>query len=263
MKNYKLLLLLLPVMCVGLTACQPKGTTLYQHPDAQNHPIDEMVVVIDYLNLRDDIGQYWDFDSYFHQKILNKLLNDIVAVTQEAGYPPISSYLLSSGLLMNNEFAVEHYIDETLQPELLYPPFIMAQENIPEEHMPLHQEFLILMVKYIAQRRHHETDELSHRGMQMPYHFESLNLPEDTGILYIHVDLSAPGAIKQLSGLLVSGAIASQSDYASVHIDASYKRHASAFLVHKGSGQILWKNHSNTWTPESPIESLLSQFPRR
>ncbi len=261
MKNFKLLLFLIPVMCFGLMGCQPKGTTLYQNPTPEQYPIKQMMVVIDYLNLRDDVGTYWDFDSYYHQKVLNLLLNDTTSLLQQAGYPKVDAYLLSSGLLIRNEFAVEHYINEELQAELLYPPFILAQQNIPEAHIVQHQEYLTLMVKYVAQRRHHINNEDSYRGMQMAYHFEELDLPADTGILYVHVDLSAPGAIKQLSALLLSGAVASQTDYASVHIDSTYKRHASALLIHKGSGQILWKNHSNSWTPELPISALLSDFP--
>lgn len=251
-----------PLMLLVLTACQPKGTTLYQHDQPEAYPIEHTLVVIDCLNLRDDLGRYWDFDSYYHEDMLNRLLAAVDRSLQQAGYPAAYGYLLSSGLLVDEGFAVDHYIQETLQPDLLYAPFIMASDQVPLEQIDQHREVMRLMIKYLAPKRHHASDPNSHRGMQMGYHFEHLNLPANTGILYLHVDLSAAGAIKQLGTLILSGAIASQSDYASMHLDIGYRRHASAFWVHSGSGQILWKNHSNQWTPAQPIGQLLTQFPK-
>ncbi len=255
--------LLLIFTFFGLAACQPKGSLLYQYPTPENYTIDQVLVVIDYLNLKDDIGRYWDFDSYYHQQTLNRLLADVNLELQQSGYPKVQSYLLSSGLLINNEWAVEHYIDEQLQDQLLYPPFILAEQNINPTQIEQHQEFLTIMVKYIGQRRHHENDEYTHRGMQMGYHFESMDLAANTAILYLHIDQSAPGISKQLGTFLISGAIASQADYGAVSLDLNPKKHASAFMVHKGSGQILWKNYSNSWSTDQPIAQLLALLPKR
>lgn len=246
----------------GLVGCQPKGSFVYQFPNTDQIQIDQVMVVIDYLNLRDDLGQYWDYDSYYHQKTLNKLLIQVDTELQHAGYPPTQSYLLSSGLLIKTDFPVEHYIKEQLQTELLYPPYSLAQQNISGELISQHQEFLGILVKYMATRRHIENDEISHRGMQMGYHFESMNLPNNTAILYMHINQSAVGIIKQLGTVLLSGAIASQADYGYLGVDLNSKKHASAFLVHKGSGQILWKNHSSRWSTDRPITDLLNFFPQ-
>ncbi len=256
------------ILLFGLVACQPKGSLIYQYPKPNEYQIDQVMVVIDYLNLRDDVGKYWDFDSYYHQKTLNLLLAQTNEVVHQAGYPLIQSYLLTSGLLIKNNFPVEHYIDEQLQTELLYPPFILAKkskdgQNIDDQQITQHQEFLGIMVKYMATRRHLENDELSHRGMQMGYHFESMDLADNTAILYIHINQSAAGITKQLGTLLLTGAIASQADYAHVGVDLSAKQQASAFLVHQGSGQILWKNHSSSWSTEQPIKQLLTAFPKQ
>ena len=257
MKRPKLIIMLV----FGLAACQPKGSLIYQYPNPEQLAIDEVVVVIDYLNLRDDVGKYWDFDSYFHQKSLDHLLVQANQTLQQAGYPAVHAYLLSSGLLINNDLPVEHYYQDQLQAELLYPPFILAQQDVSDEQIAQHQEFLTIMVKYMASRRHIEDDELSHRGMQMGYHFENMSLPDNTAILYIHINQSAAGIINQLATVLLTGAIASQADYAYVGVDLNAKRQASAFLVHKGSGQILWKNHSNQWTTDRPISELLTLLP--
>ncbi len=246
-----------------LTACQPKGSLLYQFPEPEQYPVKQVLVVIDYLNLRDDVGKYWDFDSYYHQATLDRLLAQANASLQQAGYPAVQSYLLSSGLLINNDFPVEHYIKDQLQAELLYPPYILAQQNISKEQITQHQEFLGIMVKYMATRRHHQMDEHSHRGMQMGYHFAAMDLPDNTAILYLHINQSATGIIKQLGTVLLTGAIASQADYAHVGMDLSSKKQASAFLVHQGSGQILWKNHSNSWNTSLPISQLLTQLPKQ
>lgn len=258
-KNFNLIVFI----CFALTACQPKGSLTYRYPTPEQYDIKQVMVVIDYLNLRDDVGKLWDFDSYYHQKTLDQLLAQVNEQLQLAGYPAVEAYLLSSGLLIKNDFAVEHYFNEQLQPELLYPPYILAQQNINNEHIAQHQEFLGLMVKYMGPRRHIENDELTHRGMQMGYHFESMDLPADTGILYIHINQSAPGIIKQMGTVLLTGAIASQADYAYVGFDASSTKQSSAFLVHKGSGQILWKNHSTQWATDRPLSELLNLFPKK
>ncbi len=249
------------VLSFGLVACQPKGTYTYHHAEGKDHPINQVIVVIDYLNLRDDIGKYWDFDSYYHQSTLDQLFNQIKSILADAGYPEISAYMLSSGLLIKHEFAVEHYWQNEAKSELLYPPYLLAQENIPAEQINQHQEFLTIMVKYLAQRRHHENDPLSLRGMQMGYRFENMSLADDTGLLYVHINHSAPGAIKQLSALLLSGVIASQADYAHIGIDFKHQKHSSVFWIHKGSGKILWKNYSNQWLTDQPLKLLLSSFP--
>lgn len=257
-----LLLVVVVVVVVLLTACQPKGSYLYQYPKATEHEINQLMVVIDYLNLKDDVGKHWDFDSYYHQKILNLVFKEIDTELQSAGYPKANSYLLSSGLLINNQWAVEHYIEDQFQDELLYPPFILAKDNISEAQISQHQEILGILVKYMASRRHHQDDELSHRGMQLGYQMAAMDVADDTAILYVHIDLSAPGIVKKIGTFLLSGAIASQADYAHVHVDASPRRHASAFLVHKGSGQILWKNFTQQWTPEQPIQQLFNGLPK-
>lgn len=174
----------------------------------------------------------------------------------------VESYLLTSGLLIKYDFPVEHYIRNQLQTALLYPPYISAQQGIDPEQVTQHQESLGIMVKYLATRRHTDDDELSHRGMQMGYHFESMNLPNDTAILYIHINQSAAGIVKQLGTLLLNGAIASQADRAYVRVGLSTNRQASAFWVHQGSGQILWKNHSSQWSTDQPLTDLLTFFPK-
>lgn len=249
------------IIVFGLTACQPKGSYIYQNPKTENFPIEQVVVVIDYLNLRDDIGEYWDFDSYYHQKTLDHLFAQVKAQLNEAGYPKINSYLLSSGLLLKDSFAVEHYVQDQPKEGMLYPPYLQAQTNIKDEHIAQHREFLNIMIKYLAQRKHHETDPVSMRGMQMGYHFEEMQLEENTAILYIHINQSAPGIMKTLSTLLLTGAIASQADYAHVGIDLSSHKQASIFWIHKGSGQILWKNHSTSWSTSRPLAQLLTNFP--
>ncbi len=259
MKRPKLLLILL----FGLAACQPKGSLIYQYPNPEQHAIEHVVVVIDYLNLRDDIGKYWDFDSYYHQQTLDSLLRQTNDQLQQLGYPVVESYLLTSGLLIKTDLPVEHYIMDQLQTELLYPPYVLAQQGINPEQIAQHQEFLGIMVKYMATRRHIDDDELSHRGMQMGYHFESIDLPNDTAILYIHINQSAAGIIKQLGTVLLTGAIASQADQAYVGVDLTTTRPASAFLVHHGSGQILWKNHSNKWSTEQALSDLLTRLPAK
>ncbi len=260
MKHFKFTVF---VCFFGLMACQPKGSLIYQYPDTENIGINQLVVVIDYLNLRDDIGKYWDYDSYYHQKTLDHLLAQTNDTMQQNGYPPAESYLLSSGLLIKNDFPVEHYIKEQLQPELLHPPYTLALKSIDDTQVTQHQEVLSVMIKYLATRRHIKNDELSHRGMQMGYHFESIDLPDDTAILYIHVNQSAVGIIKQLGSILLSGAIASQADYGFIGVDLSTPKHASAFLVHTGSGQILWKNHSNNWNTDQPVAELLKLIPQK
>ncbi|MCX7552535.1 hypothetical protein OS175_01490 [Marinicella sp. S1101] len=249
------------VCCFGLAACQPKGSFTYQHPAPETYPINQVVVVIDYLNLGDDVGKYWDFDSFYHQRILDDTFLQTKQFLANNGYPAVSAYLLSSGLLIDPEFAVEHYIQDQAQEKLLYPPYLLAQQNVTVEQQAQHQEFLTIMVKYLAQRRHHAADPLSLSGMQMGYHFQSMQLPDDAAIFYLHINQSAPGVMKQLGTLLLTGAIASQADYAHVGLDLSSQRQASAFWIHRGSGQILWKNHSSSWSTDQPLVDLLLGFP--
>ena len=146
------------LLFIGLTACQPKGSYLYHFPAPETHPINRMIVVIDYLNLRDDIGKYWDYDSYYHEHNLNLLIHDVDTHLQQLGYPAVDGYLLSSGLLFKEPFAVEHYHRDEHLEELLYPPFTLAQHNVADIDTWHHQEIMSTLVKYIAQRRWHGGD---------------------------------------------------------------------------------------------------------
>lgn len=250
--------LLLLLSCFWLISCQPKGSYLYQHPQGPARMVNHVVVVIDYLNLKDDLGANWDFDSLEHQQVLNNLLKATSHWLQQRGFPRVTNYLLSSGLLIRQPLAVDHYRHGSLQPEPLYPPFLVASEGV--ENLDKHQEALALLVKYTAPRRHHPDNPHSMRGMHIGYHFSEMKLSEDTAVLYLHIDQSAAGIIKQLSTLLLTGALASQSDHARVYLAASSQRQASAFLIH-ASGEILWKNHSTQWHPGQPLQELLAGFP--
>jgi hypothetical protein len=249
---------LLLLGCLWLLSCQPRGSYLYQHPEGQTTTINNVVLVIDYLNLKDDLGDRWDFDSLQHQQLLNHLLKESSHWLQQWGYPRVTNYLLSSGLLIRQPLAVDHYQHKALQPEPLFPPYLLASEGIEEPAM--HQEPLALLVKYTAPRRHHPGNPDSLRGMHIGYHFSELKLPADTAVLYLHIDQSATGIIKQLSTLLLTGALASQSDHAQVYLAANSQRQASAFLIH-ASGEILWKNHSTVWHPGQSVRELLVGFP--
>ncbi|MFC3193056.1 hypothetical protein ACFODZ_02265 [Marinicella sediminis] len=246
------------LLCVGLTACQPKGTWLYQAAADERPDWEHIVVIIDYLNLKDDLDGHWDFASEQHQMVLNRLLAETNRTLQQSGYPRVNRFVLSSGLLFAQPMAVDHYRNSELQHEPLYPPYLLAVDGM--EHIAVHQEVLQLLVKYTAPRRHHPEQPDSLRGMHVGHQFDALQLPEDLAVLYIHIDQSAPGIIKQLSSLLLAAAVSSQSDYTQVYLDGGQQKQASAFLVH-GSGQIIWKNHDINWHPGQPINQLLIDFP--
>jgi len=242
-----------------LCACQPKGSHLYHNNDPVVAPIARVMVVMDYLNLKDDLGQQWDFDSDHHQQLLNRLLGDTNHWLRQRGYPKVDQYLLTSGLLFRQPIPVDHYQQQQLQPDPLYPPYLLASSGT--DQVMLHQEVLQLLVKYTAPRRHHPDQSDSLRGMHVGHQFQSLDMADDTAVLYVHINQSAPGLIKQLSSLILAAAVASQTDHTQVYLDAGHQRQASAFLI-DSTGRILWKNHSLSWHPGLPVEQLLIEFPR-
>lgn len=243
-----------------LTACQPKGSYLYHSNESVAAPIARVMVVMDYLNLKDDLGQQWDFDSDHHQQLLNRLLGDTNHLLRQWGYPKVEQYLLTSGLLFRQPIPVDHYRQQQLQANPLYPPYLLASNGT--EKVMVHQDVLQLLVKYIAPRRHHADESDSMRGMHVGHQFQSLSIPQDTAVLYVHINQSAAGLIKQLSSLILAAAVASQTDHTQIYLDAGHQRQASAFLI-DSTGLILWKNHSLNWHPGLPMQQLLAEFPRR
>ena len=252
------------ILCVCLlTGC----SSSYQYrrsADTSSHHISNVVVVVDYVSITDDVGELMNYDLDLNIEQMEALENIAIQQLRKTGFSPSTSRLRGSGLGMPGYLEFELYENGEDQQALLKPPFLIEPRFLSPQQT--HQfEYLLdqLESKYsqlnVDKNTQPVLDSIRLRGLTEP-----LALPENSAILFVrafHPRVSAGKAIGV--GLLGIAISAAATDGSYIGIATSYDQaFSSAFLVHADSGQLLWKNHKSgaRLDPEA-MQRLFRNFP--
>lgn len=113
----------LALICTLLVcACAP--VYQYTRPDLEPENLpSQVVVVLDYLSIVDDVGARWDYRESVNQKnikLLERLANDLL---KTHGFNSADKFLTSSGLGLDEDFLVDYYVDGQPGEEVVKPPY--------------------------------------------------------------------------------------------------------------------------------------------
>ncbi|WP_395374275.1 hypothetical protein [Marinicella sp. W31] len=252
------------IFCVFiLTGC----SSSYQYRRAaapETHTISNVVVVVDYVSITDDVGKLMNYDLDLNIEQMEALESIAIEQLENKGFAPSSSRLRGSGLGMPGFLEFELYENGEDQQALMNPPFLIEPRFLTQQQT--HQfEYLFdqLESKYsqlnVDKNTQPVLDSIRLRGLTEP-----LALPENSAILFVrafHPRVSAGKAIGV--GLLGIAISAAATDGSYIGIATSYDQaFSSAFLVHADSGQLLWKNHkSGARLDHQAMQRLFSNFP--
>ena len=237
----------------------------YRRSEAINtETIRNVVVVVDYVSITDDIGELLNYDLQVNIDHMEALESIALDQLQKAGYSVSTSRLRGSGFGMPGHLEFEMYENGEDQKALLNPPFLVEPRFLSERQV-YQFEYLLdqLESKYsqltVDKRNQAVLDGIRLRGLTEP-----LELPDSTAILFVrmfHPRVSAGKAIGV--GLLGVAISAAATDGSYIGIATSYDQaFSSAFLVHADSGRLLWKNHkAGARLDAQAVQRLFKNFP--
>ena len=105
MKNMTLML-----AAALLCACAPKYN--YTRADLDQKPLpSEVVVIVDYFAVVDDVGELWDYKQEFNDKRINRFRELVSDLLGSSGYLVADKGIISSGLGLSSHIEFDYYID--------------------------------------------------------------------------------------------------------------------------------------------------------
>ena len=263
---------LLVTMVMVLAACAPK----YSYRPAEPAPnFDRLLVVLDFTQFVDDVGEVFDYNMTDNKTRAEVLQTDISRVLQDKGYSGQFEFaMLASGLGLNPEWGFEHYQDNELLDELIYPPFYLISPfpgTVQDE----------LLRSYIDAQRIAATDvsedTLSYfkRVRLTPVNLRSASADEDdaetdvhemVAILHVRVLVPRISFVKAMGMSVVSAGLtlgATGGAFIGVAVPMG-RPHSTALLFSNETGEVLWKNFSLgdlTRNSDSGLDKFFKDFP--
>jgi hypothetical protein len=224
------------------------------------------MIIVEYLHLKDDLGELWDFDENRNLQYQDLIFDNAVSMLHSKGFKISASSIKASGLNLDKNLVVEHYKNKELQAGLISPPFIIRSENLvmpPIESLEqLLVELYISLDPMIVDRSPLSQNYLD--TMNFKEYLQDIDVSENTAILVIQSAHLSTSAIKGLGvGLIFAAASSSNRGHVQVGFQHGHQGPAiNAYLIHKGSGELLWTNYSTQAIKSTKSHHLFNTFPQ-
>ncbi len=253
--------------CCALQIVACSSNYQYTRPDL---PLAELpnsiLLAVDYLAIRDDLGRRWDFDENAHQAALSQADRGLVAAIESHGFSVSNQTLISSGLWLDPRLEVDHYLDGRQQPDPIHPPFLIASEGLSEVSIEALADLYPLLARQLAgievdADRLREFNLFNYRQQAA-----EVNPLGDHLLLVVQYHDPSTSLMKQLGLLLIGVGASEASDYgyASFDLEQQDRAKSFAYLIDTRSGQLLWKNTTpGIDLSESGITRLFDGFPEQ
>ncbi len=254
------------VLCLsGLTAC----STTYQYTRPELVPDQTpatILLAVDFLSIRDDVGQHWDFDENAHVRSLNRADAGLVAQIESHGFLPADKALVSSGIWLHPDLAVDHYRNGKQLPDPIYPPFLIGNTGMSEVAAEAVADLYPVLARELADI------EVRRQWLRefnlFNYRQQMAEVIPDADHLLLIVQYHDPSVslMKRLGLLLLGVGVSQASDYSYASFDLQNQRSASSFayLIDSRDGQLLWKNRVNQIDlSQAGFDRLFEGFPVR
>ena len=235
-------IIILTLLSFALFSCAPKYDYVKTKFEHDVPPVKNVLLVLDYVSLKDDVGKLWDFDENYNLKQLDKNYAQLKTLIENKGYTVINKSLKASGLLMDSEYQAEHYVDKKLQDKLISPPFIIQATDLNDDEIQA-----LLSLNY-ATRVHlgmqiMSKKKNSHYGLLTNNdNWHNLNLSDDTAIVVININHPKISAVKAMGiGVLSAAATGGYMYVTPYGIPSTF-----GYMLHPKTGDILWTNYQST-----------------
>lgn len=248
-----------------LTSCAQQTMFVKAPHSIENLQIDKVMLVVDYVELVDDFGEFYDFDEDRNLQKNDELFDSLSEKMNTKGYQMANESLQSSGLYLYQNLLVEHYANKKLQADLISPPFYTESRGLEDNDLQLlgelMQDLLVSLDPVIVDRG--EKSQRYLNSLEFSEFTKGLNVSENSAILLVLVSKERISAIKGL-GLTLLSAAASQNSRVNVGFYGNYGNgFTHAYLIDAQSGKLVWTNYTNKAISAKSLDSLLRGFPAR
>lgn len=242
------------IVCLLLTfllvACAP--TYNYRPDNTPETNFDRILVVLDYTQFVDDVGEVLDYNMTDNKQRADVLQADIRRVLSDKGYADhVEFAVLSSGLGFNPEWGFEHYQDNELMEELIYPPFYIQSPYPVAVQDELIESFMDAQ-RIAATSVSEDTHDYLNRVRLLPINLLAMQAAEQVddetnhpvAVLHVRVLVPRISFVKAMGVSVISAGLtlgATSGAYIGVAVPMG-RAHSTALLFDNNSGELVWKN---------------------
>ncbi len=237
--------LLILFSIVFLQACAPTNYVYVKKKNPDTHKINQVMIMVEYLSIKDDLKGFWNFDENSNLANQDKLYEIAASMLQLKDYSLSDSVLKSSGLIIDRGYLVDHLIDKKRQPQPIEPPYILRSINLDNTTIQGLEELLLELNTPVSNVM---SDMRSFVKNNFVKQTRTLGLPSDTAILIIQTYKPRVSIFADIQVDLVSSA---SGNGAFVNLNGRSRPTTYAYMIHVGTGDLLWSNKTTLITDKN------------
>ncbi len=212
------------------------------------------MIMIEYLAIKDDLKGLWNFEEYSNLDNQDKLHNIAAKMLKAKGYNLANMALKSSGLIIDRGYLVDHLIGKKKQSVPIEPPYILRSINLENATI---QGLESLLFELNAPISAVMSDMRSFVKNNFIRETQALNMTDDTAILIIQ---SYKPRVSIFADMQLDLVTSSSGGGAYVNLNNRIRPTTYAYLIHVGTGDLLWSNNTTLITDKNQ-EKFFFQLP--
>ena len=246
---------MLILICL-MMGCAPSNH-VYVKPHYQDQPfsISNVLIMIEYLEIKDDIKGLWNFSEGRNLFQQDQLYATAQLMLEQKGYGVAAMHLKTSGLIIDRSFAVEHYIGDKQQ-GVISPPYIVRSYNLDESQI---QGLEMLLAELNRPLSPAMVDLRSYVKNNYKQQMSAIDLDDNMAILIIQVYRPRVSVFANVGVMVSLSSSGSHGSYVGVggHNQSPI---SVAYLLHKGTGDVIWSNKTTLIT-EKNRDKFFTELP--
>jgi hypothetical protein len=211
--------------------------------------------MIEYLEAKNDIKGFWNFDEENNLNNQDALYDIASLMLINKGYLLSEKTLKTSGLIMARDFYMDYYVGKQLQDEAISPPYIVRSVNLEDKNIQVLEGLLAELNRPMSPVM------ADYRGFvdnNYKQHTAALGFSNDTAILLIQ---SYKPRVSLFDNVTLNYSVSSSGGGGAVGMGRHAPKASShAYLIHIGSGDLLWSNKTSLIKP-SNHEKFFKELP--
>lgn len=203
------------------------------------------MIMVEYLAIKDDLKGFWNFEENRNLENQDRLHNIAARMLKTKGYNLANMALKSSGLIINRGYLVDHLIGKQKQPSPIEPPYILRSINLKNSTI---QSLESLLFELNAPISAVMSDMRSFVKNNFIRETQALNMTSDTAILIVQ---SYKPRVSIFANMQVDLMTSPNGSSAFVNMNSHIRPTTYAYLIHVGTGDLLWSNKTSLITDKN------------
>lgn len=254
MKIFNIAILL--SLLLFLTACAPTSHVYVKNNFKEFIPkISKVLIVVESLKIKQSNRGVWIFDEEANLAIQDEIYDIASHMLQNKGYELANMSLKTSGLIVDRNFHVEHYINGEMQNHMISAPYIIRSVNFDDENIQAIESLLSQLNRPISPVMQ---DMRSYIDNNFRQQVSAINIDSDVAILVLQSYLPRESKFANFD---IGISFASAGNSAFIDMGRPVARATShAYLIHKATGDLLWSNKTSVINAKTQ-EKFFTELP--